>query len=395
MLLRDFDYFLPPELIAQTPAQPRDASRLMRVRRENGALSHHVFGELPQLLRSDDLLVFNDTRVLRARLHGRKIRADGSCGAHLEALLLRQVEGEIWECLLRPSSRLRVGTSLLFTSQDEQNAARVLAHAEILERLESSWLVRFTRYEHENAREIGGDLRAHLPQLGEVPLPPYITAPLQNEAQYQTVFARETASQEARRNALESAAAPTAGLHFTPRVLQEIEARGIRTATVTLQIGVGTFRPIKTETLDAHQMHEEHFEISEETAALINAQKKRGARVVAVGTTTTRVLEAAAQRDDAFFEDEKTLRAGCDSTSIFIKPGHTFRAVDALVTNFHLPKSSLLVMISAFAEAASTRERLKEKANSLAGIERIRYAYEQAIAARYRFFSFGDAMLID
>lgn len=408
MLLSDFDFHLPPDLVAQTPAVPRDESRLLRMRCETGALSqdalsHHSFRELPQLLRPDDLLVFNDTRVLRARLHGRKIRDDGTFGAHLEALLLRETAPEVWECLLRPSSRLRVGTKLIFAPResshesesalypspigDERFSANVVAHAEIIERLGGSWLVRFTHYE-KSGEPCDGDLRAHLPHLGEVPLPPYIATPLTNEADYQTIFAREIAGE----NALESAAAPTAGLHFTPRVLDEIKARGIQTATVTLQIGIGTFRPIQTESLDEHVMHEEHFEISEGAAAKINAQKKRGARIVAVGTTTTRVLEAAAQRDTAFLGSENVLRAGCDSTSIFIRPGHNFRAVDALLTNFHLPKSSLLVMISAFAQdIASTRSG----ADSLAGTERIRYAYAQAVAARYRFFSLGDAMLLD
>ena len=289
MLLSDFDFYLPPDLVAQTPAVPRDASRLLRMRCENGAtspeaLSHHSFREFPQLLRPDDLLIFNDTRVLRARLHGRKIRDDGTPGAHLEALLLRETQSEIWECLLRPSSRLRVGTRLVFapreySQQDEivhqspiadaRFSLGVTAHAEIIERLGGSWRVRFTRY-GKNGEPCDGDLRAHLPRLGEVPLPPYISTPLRHEADYQTMFAREAAGE----NALESAAVPTAGLHFTPRVLDVIKARGIQTATVTLQIGIGTFRPIQTESLDEHRMHEEHFEVSAETAAKINAQKK-------------------------------------------------------------------------------------------------------------------------
>jgi S-adenosylmethionine:tRNA ribosyltransferase-isomerase len=350
MLVSDFDFDLPPELIAQEPASPRDHSRLLHLQRDGATVSHRHFYELPQLLRRGDLLVFNDTRVLRARLRGWKLnREDGqeTRGARLEALLLNQRESDVWEALLKPSARLRPGATLLFASPDETTQMRATA----VSRTDSGWLVRFE-----------GNLRAALPTLGEVPLPPYI-APGAEEEKYQTVYARREAE-------LESSAAPTAGLHFTSRTFDELRAREIETAFVTLQIGIGTFRPMQTETLDEHTMHRESYALSEQTAARINAQRARGGRVVAVGTTAVRVLESAANENGI-------VTAGEGDTQLFIRPGYTFRAVDALLTNFHLPCSSLLVMIAAFA-----------------GNDAVRYAYECAVAERYRFFSFGDAMFI-
>ena len=350
MLVSDFDYSLPPQYIAQSPASPRDHARLLHLNRADGRVAHRCFLDLPELLRPDDLLVFNDTRVLRARLRGWKLNTTGpeaGRGARVEALLLCEREAGVWEALLKPSSRLREGTPLLFVSADEKTRMGATA----LSRTDAGWLVRFQ-----------GDLRAALPVLGEVPLPPYI-AGQSDGSDYQTVYARLTPD-------LESAAAPTAGLHFMPRTFEALARRGIESAFVTLQIGVGTFRPMKAETLDDHEMHRESYAIDEKSAGKINAQRARGGRIVAVGTTAVRVLESAWQ--------EGTVRPGAGATQLFIRPGHEFRAVDALVTNFHLPRSSLLVMISAFA-----------------GVDTVRRAYEEAVAERYRFFSFGDAMFIE
>ncbi|HEX8834899.1 MAG TPA: tRNA preQ1(34) S-adenosylmethionine ribosyltransferase-isomerase QueA [Abditibacteriaceae bacterium] len=367
MLASDFDYHLPPELIAQTPAEPRDHARLMHLQRATGAVSHLRFDDLPQLLRPDDLLVFNNTRVLRARLRGYKMtESHGGMerGARVEALLLREVQPNLWEALLKPSARLRVGTPLRFVSPDEI----VVVAATPVERTESGWIVRFEPAPFS-------DLRDALSLLGEVPLPPYITAALKDDAHYQTLFARAEGRAENRADAgeapaLESAAAPTAGLHFTPRVFDALDERGIARAFVTLAIGIGTFRPMQTERVDEHTMHEEEYEISPEAAEAINVQKRRGGRVVAIGTTAVRVLESAGENGE--------VRAGYGRTSIFIRPGYHFSVVDALLTNFHLPRSTLMVMISAFA-----------------GNEPVRYAYKEAVTERYRFFSFGDAMFIE
>lgn len=352
MLVSDFDYDLPPELIAQSPAVPRDHARLLHLQRDPTQIAHRRFDDLPGLLGPDDLLVFNNTRVLRARLRGWKLNhaTDDEAGietrgARLEALLLSEREPDLWEALLKPSSRLREGTPLLFESGSVQMRATAVS------RTEGGWLVRFA-----------GDIRAALPALGEVPLPPYISAQAA-ESDYQTLYARQ-------QRALESSAAPTAGLHFMPRTFDALRERGIESAFVTLQIGIGTFRPMKTDTLDEHEMHRESYELDDATAQRINEQRERGKRIVAVGTTAVRVLESA-WRDGA-------VRAGSGDTQLFIKPGHAFKAVDALVTNFHLPRSTLLVMISAFA-----------------GRDAVRSAYEAAVAERYRFFSFGDAMFIE
>lgn len=445
MLVSDFDYDLPPELIAQEPAVPRDHSRLMRLSRATGAVSHHRFDALPHLLRRGDLLVFNDTRVLRARLRGYKMAEPAAAGAvaeaapqrgaRVEALLLREIETNLWEALLKPSARLRPGTPLCFASRDGEVEVRAAPVA----RTAHGWIVRFGG---------GADVRTVLPRLGEVPLPPYIAAQLRDEECYQTVFARggtvATAQADAARR-LESAAAPTAGLHFTPAVLNALRERGIQSAFVTLQIGIGTFRPMQSETVAAHTMHEEEYEIPDETARLIREQKRRGGRVVAVGTTTTRVLEAAAANGDAAVNDAAVngdavnggatasgeaatsgeVRAGLGRTSIFIRPGHRFRIVDGLLTNFHLPRSTLLVMVAAFAQdgrdGQDRRDEQAEHAHGhahgkggededdgkdteggeegsvmrLPGLQKVRYAYSQAVRERYRFFSFGDAMLIE
>jgi S-adenosylmethionine:tRNA ribosyltransferase-isomerase len=289
-------------------------------------------------------------------LHGWKLnddeRGNEQRGARVEALLLNEHETNVWEALLRPSARLREGTPLLFEAQAGEELAQMRATA--LRRTESGWLVRFEK-----------DIRAALPALGEVPLPPYIAAngDAARDENYQTIYARPDPE-------LESAAAPTAGLHFLPRTFDALRARGIETAFVTLQIGIGTFRPMQSETLDEHQMHRESYSLDASAAARINAQKARGGRVVAVGTTAVRVLESAWKAG--------TVQDGQGDTQLFIRPGHKFNVVDALVTNFHLPRSTLLVMISAFAGRSAVRE-----------------AYEQAVAQQYRFFSFGDAMFIE
>jgi S-adenosylmethionine:tRNA ribosyltransferase-isomerase len=387
MLSSELDYDLPPELIAQEPASPRDHSRLMHMRRASGEIAHHRFYELPQLLRPDDLLVFNDTRVLKARLRGFKLSDEAGPvhrGARVEALLLRELEPNRWEAMLKPSARLRPGTRLHLVSPDQT----LQVEAQVVERISSGWIVQF----------LGSDIRHVLPLLGEVPLPPYISTPLHDESLYQTIYARGKRTDAQQGGSLESAAAPTAGLHFTPQLLDALQACGIRTAFVTLSIGIGTFRPIKSDTLEEHAMHEEEFEVSASTAQLIGEQKRRGGRVVAVGTTTTRVLEAASDEADG-------VQAGAGRTSIFIRPGYRFRTVDALLTNFHLPRSTLLAMIAAFAENGDLADFGRNLAftphssitvgRTLSGLQRIRYAYKQAVAERYRFFSFGDAMLID
>lgn len=371
MLASDFDFHLPPELIAQTPATPRDSARLLCLQRKNGELSHHIFRDLSELLRPNDLLVFNDTRVLRARLRGWKLNENGERGARVEALLLSETSRNTWEVLLKPSARLKPQTPLIFASHDEKTELR----ATPVERLDESWILQFQPQNNADVREF-------LAQLGEVPLPPYIESRASSEDDYQTVYARKH-STSSTRNAensnenLESSAAPTAGLHFTPELLESLRVRGVESCFVTLAIGIGTFRPMQTERVEEHTMHREAFEVSVETARKINAQKARGGRVVAVGTTTVRVLESAVDKNGI-------VQNGFNATKIFIRPGSIFHVVDALITNFHLPRSTLLVMISAFAQQKTPN-----------GLAQIQNAYEAAVAKKYRFFSFGDAMLIE
>lgn len=368
MLTADLEYCLPPELIAQEPVEPRDQSRLMRLRRADGAVGHHRFEELPRLLRAGDLLVFNNTRVLHARLHGHK-----ESGGRVEALLLREVSRNLWQALLKPSARLKPGVKIRFGN------GVITVEAEPVSRSNEVWLLRFN---------VALDVRALLPSLGEIPLPHYIKKTLADESRYQTVFADRSANEQAEcdRAALDSAAAPTAGLHFTPALFEKLEQRGMRHAFVTLGVGIGTFRPVQSATLEGHAMHEEEFSVSAPTAQAINQQRQSGGRVVAVGTTTTRVLESVA-------DDAGCVPAGTGSTSIFIKPGYRFRCVDALLTNFHLPRSTLLAMVAAFAQNHARHEAANAAAPD--GLQMIHSAYAQAIEARYRFFSFGDAMLIE
>lgn len=364
MLARELDFDLPPHLIAQTPLEPRDAARLLVLRRDCGQISHHFVRDLPVLLRRGDLLVFNDTRVLRARLRGFK-----ASGGRVEALLLRERAKNCWDALLKPSQRLQVGGAVEWVSPDQN--LRVAAR--LGQRLDEAWQILFLPPN-------GADVRDLLPVLGEVPLPPYIHGSA-DENRYQTTFSRL----KTEGNPLDSAAAPTAGLHFTPELLQQLRQRGIESAFLTLAVGAGTFRPVQSESLDDHKMHAEAFAISPHCAAQINAQKARGARVVAVGTTTVRTLESVA-------DARGFVPAGEDETAIFIRPGHRFRCVDALLTNFHLPRSTLLALVGAFAQ----KNGLQDGENgSKGGLATIHAAYAEAIAQGYRFYSFGDAMLID
>ena len=340
MLKSDFYFELPEELIAQDPLEERTSSRLLVLDRRSGAVSHHVFREIADFLRPGDCLVLNNTKVIPARLLGER---EGT-GAHVELLLLKRKSGDVWETLARPGKKCRPGTKLSFGDG--------LLKAEILETVEEgNRLVRFT-YE--------GIFEEVLDRLGEMPLPPYITRKLQDKNRYQTVYAKHEGS----------AAAPTAGLHFTEALLGQLEAKGVKLAYVTLHVGLGTFRPVKEENVLEHHMHSEHYQISRETADLINRTKAEGSRIVCVGTTSCRTIESAA-------DEEGIVHPGSGDTDIFIYPGYRFKALDGLITNFHLPESTLIMLVSA-----------------LAGREHVLAAYEEAVRERYRFFSFGDAMFI-
>lgn len=335
----DFYFDLPEELIAQTPLQQRDSSRLLLLDKETGALEHRHFYELPEFLQAGDCLVLNDSRVLPARLLGSR-----STGGSVELVLLRDLGDGRWECLSRPGKKTRPGTELSFG--DGELTATV---EDVVEG--GNRIVQF-HYQ--------GIFLEVLERLGKMPLPPYIKEELQDAERYQTVYSRE----------LGSAAAPTAGLHFTKELLERIEAKGVRVCYVTLHVGLGTFRPVKEEEIEDHAMHSEFCIVPEETAEIVNETKRSGGRVIAVGTTSCRTLESFAKEDG-------TLPAGSRWTEIFIYPGYRFKCIDALVTNFHLPESTLIMLVSA-----------------LAGREHVLNAYETAVKERYRFFSFGDAMFI-
>ena len=373
MLLADLDFDLPPELIAQTPANPRESARLLHLDRATGEVQHYTVRDFPAMLRPNDLLVFNDTRVLRARLLGHK-----PSGGRVEALLLEELRLNVWRSLLKPSARLQVGSSIFLGEGESQVEAR------LLERDGAQWTLQFQS--ERDAREL-------LPQIGHVPLPPYIQAEGREE-DYQTVFARQDPRIEGR--SFDAAAAPTAGLHFTPALLDEIEERGIERAFVTLAVGTGTFAPVKVENLDDHTMHAERFHVSDEVAAQINAHKQSGGRVVAVGTTTVRTLESA-------IDEAGQVRGGWSETRLFLRPGARFHVVDALLTNFHLPRSTLLALVAAFIEdTPDLTGYLKEKKHLNGengsiprGLTLVRAAYREAISHRYRFFSWGDAMFIE
>ncbi|WP_010270752.1 tRNA preQ1(34) S-adenosylmethionine ribosyltransferase-isomerase QueA [Paenibacillus senegalensis] len=367
MQVEQFDYHLPEELIAQTPLANRTESRLMTLDKHTGKTEHHSFSYLKTLLKAGDLLVVNDTRVIPARLFG--VKADTRAKA--EVLLLKSLGEDRWEALLRPAKRFKTGSVIVFGEAD----GSPLLTAQVEE--EGEMGSRILRFSYK------GIFNELLDRLGEMPLPPYIKEQLPDKEWYQTVYAKNEGS----------AAAPTAGLHFTTQFLEELQQQGIRLATVTLHVGLGTFRPVSVDNVEEHRMHEEYYHVPEETAQAINETRKRGGRVVAVGTTTARTLETAARH--ALKNEIKPQTAGslnlkeenpsdsltitaCEGwTSIFLYPGVPFLLVDALLTNFHLPKSTLLMLISA-----------------MAGREAVLSAYEEAVKLKYRFFSFGDAMFI-
>ena len=340
MKTSDFYYDLPLELIAQTPIEKRDTSRLMTLNRATGEVGHHHFYELPDFLRPGDCLILNDSRVLPARLLGQRLPGGGAC----EVLLLTDKGDKTWECLVRPGRKMRTGAKLSFGNGE--------LTAEVVGEVEGG--NRLVRFEYE------GIFLEVLDQLGKMPLPPYIKEELQDKERYQTVYSK----------VLGSAAAPTAGLHFTPELLEKIAAKGVGIGYVTLHVGLGTFRPVKEEEITDHEMHSEFCTISPETAELINRTKESGGRVICVGTTSCRTLES-------LVNDDGTFEAKSRWTDIFIYPGYQFKAMDALITNFHLPESTLVMLVSAFA-----------------GREHVLNAYRIAVENRYRFFSFGDAMYI-
>lgn len=341
LLKSDFYFDLPEELIAQDPLEDRSSSRLLVLNKQTGAVSHHIFRDIIDYLKPGDCLVLNNTKVIPARLLGER---EGT-GAHVEVLLLKRREADVWETLVKPGKKCKPGTRLVFGDG--------LLHAEVLETVEEG--NRLIRFEYE------GIFEEVLDRLGEMPLPPYITHKLQDKNRYQTVYAKYEGS----------AAAPTAGLHFTTQLLEEIAAKGVEIAYVTLHVGLGTFRPVKEENLLEHHMHSEYYQVTKEAADKINQTKKNGGRVICVGTTSCRTIESAA-------DENGMVQDGCDNTEIFIYPGYQFKVLDALITNFHLPESTLVMLVSA-----------------LAGRENVLAAYEEAIKERYRFFSFGDAMFID
>ena len=340
MKTSDFYYDLPPELIAQTPLERRDGSRLLTLDKRTGETGHGHFYDLPRLLRPGDCLVMNDSRVLPARLLGRREPTGGAA----EVLLLVDRGDQVWECLVRPGRKVKPGTRLSF--------GEGALTAEVLETLEGG--NRLIRFDYE------GIFLETLERLGKMPLPPYIKDELNDPERYQTVYSRQVGS----------AAAPTAGLHFTRELLDQIQAMGVSLCYVTLHVGLGTFRPVKEDEITDHEMHAEYCMIPQETADIINRTKQTGGRVVCVGTTSCRTIESWAGEDG-------TLKASAGWTDIFIYPGYRFKVLDALVTNFHLPESTLVMLVSA-----------------LAGREHILAAYEEAVRERYRFFSFGDAMFI-
>ena len=336
----DFYFDLPEELIAQDPLEDRSSSRLLVLDKETGEVDHKIFKDITEYLKKGDCLVLNNTKVIPARLLGER---EGT-GAHVEVLLLKRREGDVWETLVKPGKKCRPGSRLVFGDG--------LLKAEVLEMVEEG--NRLIHFEYE------GIFEEVLDKLGEMPLPPYITHKLQDKNRYQTVYAKYDGS----------AAAPTAGLHFTPQLLQEIEDMGVNIAYVTLHVGLGTFRPVKEDNILDHHMHSEFYQVSEDAAKLINDTKKNGGRIICVGTTSCRTVESASTKDGV-------IHAGCDNTEIFIYPGYKFKVLDCLITNFHLPESTLVMLVSA-----------------LAGRENVLNAYRCAVEERYRFFSFGDAMFI-
>ena len=340
MRKEDFYYDLPEELIAQDPLEDRSSSRLLVLDKETGKVEHHVFREIIDYLQEGDCLVINDTKVIPARLIGSKIGTD----AKIEVLLLKRKENDVWETLVKPGKKAKVGTRISFGDG--------LLVGEVVDIVEEG--NRLIHFEYE------GIFEEILDQLGQMPLPPYITHQLEDKNRYQTVYAKHSGS----------AAAPTAGLHFTPELLKEIEEKGVQIARVTLHVGLGTFRPVKVDNILEHHMHSEFYQIDEEAAEKINRAKESGHRVICVGTTSCRTIESAADKNGK-------LHATNGWTEIFIYPGYEFKVLDCLITNFHLPESTLVMLVSA-----------------LAGREQVLSAYEEAVKEKYRFFSFGDAMFI-
>ena len=340
MKVSEFNYDLPEELIAQTPIKKRDESRLMILDRDRRTIEHKIFKDIIDYLKPGDVLVRNNTKVIPARIYGKK-----ETGANVEFLLLNNIEGDIWESIVRPGNKLHVGTEVIFGDG--------ILKAEILEIMPGG--TRKVKFEYD------GIFNEILDKIGLMPLPPYIHEELKEKDRYQTVYAKYNGS----------AAAPTAGLHFTDELLEELERKGVIIANVTLHVGIGTFRPVKVDTVEAHKMHSEHFYIKQEDVEKINKAKEEGRRVIAVGTTSCRVLESVA--------DEQTgkVKQIEDDTQIFIYPGYKFKCIDGLITNFHLPQSTLLMLVSALADK-----------------EFILQAYNEAVKEKYRFFSFGDAMFI-
>lgn len=339
MKVSEFNYELPEELIAQHPYDKRDEARLMILNKETKEIEHKIFRDVIDYLNPGDCLVINNTKVLPARLYGEK-----DTGAKVEFLLLKRIEGDFWEVMVRPGNKLKPGTKATFGNG--------LLNAEILEVLDGG--NRKVKFEYE------GIFNEILDKIGLMPLPPYIKEKLKENDKYQTVYAKYDGS----------AAAPTAGLHFTEELLQKIKEKGVEIANVTLHVGIGTFRPVKVENVEEHNMHSEHYYIKSEDAEKINKAKKNGNKVIAVGTTSCRVLESVAKEDGTVFETE-------GDTSIFIYPGYKFKCIDNLITNFHLPESTLIMLVS-----------------SLAGKDFVMEAYNEAVNQKYKFFSFGDAMLI-
>lgn len=336
----DFYFDLPQELIAQDPLEDRSSSRLLVLDRKTGAVEHHTFKEIMNYVRSGDCLVLNNTKVIPARLMG--VKED--TGAAIEVLLLKRRDNDVWETLVKPGKKARPGAKIVFGDG--------CLRAEVLDVVEEG--NRLLRFDYE------GIFEEVLDRLGEMPLPPYITHKLQDKNRYQTVYAKYEGS----------AAAPTAGLHFTEELLAQIEKMGVKIAYVTLHVGLGTFRPVKADNILEHHMHSEHYEVTPETAELINRTKESGGRVICVGTTSCRTVESAA-------DESGRVQPGCGDTEIFIYPGYRFKVLDCLITNFHLPESTLVMLVSA-----------------LAGKENVLAAYREAVEERYRFFSFGDAMLV-
>lgn len=340
MKTSDFYYDLPEELIAQTPLEPRDSSRLMVLHKKTGKIEHRHFYDILDYLNEGDCLIMNDSRVLPARIYGVKDETN----ANVEFLLLNCIEGKKWEALAKPGKRAKIGTSFSFGDG--------LMHCKVVDILDDG--NRILEFECE------GSFYENLDKLGQMPLPPYIHEKLKDKERYQTVYSRE----------IGSAAAPTAGLHFTKELMKKAQEKGVKIGFVTLHVGLGTFRPVKVDDVTKHKMHSEHYDMSEETATLINETHRNGGRVFCVGTTSCRTVESVAKR-------EGEIKASDGMTDIFIYPGFEFKAMDCLITNFHLPESTLIMLVSAFA-----------------GYDNIMNAYNTAVAEKYRFFSFGDAMLI-